>query len=74
MRNKTNHYNFSPRQTQVVRCIIKGLSNKEIAKHLGLSEETVKEYIGTTFRKAQVNNRTALAVKVLRLSQVDVGK
>jgi len=50
---------------QVVKYVIKGFSNKEIASALGLSEDTVKEYLSNAFRKAGVNNRTALAVKFL---------
>jgi len=65
MRKKNKRCNFSRREMQVVKYVIKGFSNKEIASALGLSEDTVKEYLSNAFRKAGVNNRTALAVKIL---------
>lgn len=65
MRNKINYSNFSRRETQVIKYVSKGFSNKEIASVLGLSENTVKEYLGNVFRKTGVNNRTALVVKTL---------
>lgn len=65
MRNKINYCNFSRRETQVIKYVSKGFSNKEIASVLGLSENTVKEYLSNVFRKTGVNNRTALVVKIL---------
>jgi len=65
MQRKNKYYNLSRREMQVVKYLLRGFSNKEIALVLGLSEDTVKEYLGNTFRKVKVNNRTALAVKIL---------
>lgn len=65
VKRKNKHYNLSRREMQVVKYLLKGFSNKEIASVLDLSEDTVKEYLGNAFRKAKVNNRTALAVKIL---------
>lgn len=66
MREKNNRDNFSLRENQVVNYVLKGFSNKQIALVLNLSENTVKEYLGNIFRKTGVNNRTALAVKILQ--------
>ncbi|HCJ67278.1 MAG TPA: hypothetical protein DHV62_08160 [Elusimicrobia bacterium] len=65
IKDKINHYGFSHQEMQVVKCVIKGLSNKEIASVLDISENTVKEYLSNIFRKAGVSNRTTLAVKIL---------
>jgi two-component system, NarL family, nitrate/nitrite response regulator NarL len=49
------------RERQVVLLIADGLSNKEAARRLGLSEGTIKIYLYNIYRKLHVNNRTALA-------------
>jgi two-component system NarL family response regulator len=49
---------FTPRQTQVLRHVAAGLSNKEISERMHLAEVTVKMHIGSIFRFLNVNNRT----------------
>jgi len=49
---------LTPRQEQVLRCICNGLSNKAIAHHLNLQENTVKMYVKMIFAKLNVNSRT----------------
>ena len=49
------------RERQVVLLIADGLSNKEVARRLQLSEGTVKIHLHNIYQKLQVNNRTALA-------------
>jgi DNA-binding NarL/FixJ family response regulator len=49
---------LSPRQTQVLRLMIRGLPNKEICRELGLSENTVKIHIGSVLRGLRARNRT----------------
>lgn len=45
-----------------VRALLRqGLSNKQIARQLGLSEGTVKNYLSEIFRVLQVSNRTQAA-------------
>ncbi|MEN8176103.1 MAG: response regulator transcription factor [Pseudomonadota bacterium] len=50
------------RQVEVLRLIGLGQSNKEIARALGLSENTVKIHVAAIFRALNVNNRTQAAV------------
>ncbi len=50
------------RETQVLRHLALGLSNKEIAKTLSISVETVKEHVQHVLRKIDVNDRTQAAV------------
>ncbi|MBE6425353.1 MAG: response regulator transcription factor [Thermoguttaceae bacterium] len=54
------------REEQVLRCIVQGKSNKEIAVHLNVSAETVKEHIQHIFRKLGVHARTEAAVWAIR--------
>lgn len=49
---------LTPRQEQVLRCICSGLSNKQIARELKLTEATVKMHIKMIFAKLGVNSRT----------------
>lgn len=54
------------RETQVLRHIALGLSNKEIARSLSISVETVKEHVQNILRKIKVSDRTQAAVWALR--------
>jgi DNA-binding NarL/FixJ family response regulator len=49
---------LTPRQEQVLRCICSGLSNKQIARELKLTEATVKMHVKMIFAKLSVNSRT----------------
>lgn len=53
---------LTPRQLEVLRCLADGLSNKQIAYQLGLSEGTVKIHITLLMRALEVSNRV-MAVK-----------
>jgi DNA-binding NarL/FixJ family response regulator len=52
---------LTSREQEITRLVSTGLSNKEIAQHLNISEATVKIHMHNIFRKLRVNNRTALA-------------
>jgi DNA-binding NarL/FixJ family response regulator len=56
----------TPRESQVLRNIALGLSNKEIARSLGISVETVKEHVQNILRKLPVGDRTQAAVWAVR--------
>lgn len=49
------------RQQEVIRLVSKGLSNKEIAQQLGITERTVKFHVGVILESLQVRNRYELA-------------
>jgi DNA-binding NarL/FixJ family response regulator len=57
---------LTPREMQVLRHMALGLSNKEIAKSLTISVETVKEHVQNILRKLSVNDRTQAAVWAVR--------
>lgn len=54
---RTDVYGLSDRELQVLHCISDGLSNKEIAEKLFLSEGTVKNYISSIYSKLDVRDR-----------------
>ena len=51
---------LTPREKEVVRCVIAGARNKQIADHLGIAEHTVKLHRGQVMKKLGVNTVTAL--------------
>jgi len=53
---------LSFREKQLAALVAKGFPNKQIAYETGLTEGTVKEYLNRIYIKAQVGNRTQLAV------------
>ena len=57
---------LTQRETQVLRHVALGLSNKEIAKSLEISVETVKEHVQNILRKITVSDRTQAAVWAVR--------
>lgn len=52
---------LTPRQHEVIRLVVEGKSNKEIASSLGTSESTVRAHLGSIFRALGVSNRTQVA-------------
>ena len=61
---------LTPREMEVLRLAAEGLSNKEIAAALVLSEKTVKNRISNIFAKLQVNDRTQAVLHALRTGLV----
>jgi DNA-binding NarL/FixJ family response regulator len=57
---------LTPRETQVLRHIALGLSNKEIGRSLEISVETVKEHMQNVMRKLEVSHRTQAAIWAVR--------
>jgi DNA-binding NarL/FixJ family response regulator len=57
---------MTKREADVARGAVEGLSNREIAQTLGLSEHTVKNYLFKIFDKLGVSNRVELVLSCLR--------
>jgi two-component system, NarL family, nitrate/nitrite response regulator NarL len=53
---------LSRREEQVLNCLTRGLSNKEIARQLALAEKTIKHHVSELFYKLQVRNRVEAAI------------
>ena len=61
---------LTPRELEVLRFLTDGLSNKEVAATLVLSEKTVKNHINNIFTKLRVNDRTQAILHALRTGLV----
>jgi two-component system, NarL family, response regulator LiaR len=55
------------RELEILKLAARGMNNKDIAKHLGLSLRTVKGYMVEIFTKLRVGSRTEAVVTSLRL-------
>lgn len=55
---------LTPREFEVLGWLVRGQSNKDIAKQLGIEEQTVKNHLRPIFQKFGVTRRTELLVKV----------
>jgi two-component system nitrate/nitrite response regulator NarL len=61
---------LSRREVEVVRCVAEGLSNREIAQRLGLTEHTVKNYLFRIFDKLGVSKRVEVVLYAYSLGSV----
>jgi len=57
---------LSEREMEVLACVVRGLSNKEIASLLGISHQTVKNHVTAILRKFGVEDRTQAVVYALK--------
>ena len=64
---------FTPRQLDVLHCLMRGRANKLIARELGLTEGTVKIHIAAILRVLQVRNRTEAVVRARELGVRELG-
>lgn len=57
---------LSPRETEIVQLLADGLSNKQIARRIGISETTVKGYLSQLFEKLGAADRAHAVALALR--------
>jgi two-component system, NarL family, nitrate/nitrite response regulator NarL len=65
-------YGLTPRELEVVGCIVEGCSNRDIAKQFTISEETVKRHLSNVFDKTGVSTRLELALFAIAHKLVEV--
>ena len=65
---------LSQRELQVLQLAADGLSNKEIAAELVISDKTVKNHIANIFSKLQVNDRTQAILYALRKGLISMSQ
>jgi NarL family two-component system response regulator LiaR len=57
---------LTEREQEVLHLIARGLSNREIARELGISEKTVKTYVGNILSKLHLADRTQAAIYAIK--------
>ncbi len=63
---------LTTREQEVIRLIARGLTNKEIARDLFISEKTVKNHVSNIFKKIDVADRTQAAVYAIKNNLADI--
>jgi DNA-binding NarL/FixJ family response regulator len=59
------HMALTPREREILGCIVRGLSNREIGVELGVSEGTVRIHVSHVLEKLCVSDRTQAAVAAI---------
>lgn len=59
-------YHISQRELEILELVAEGLSNREIAKKLFLSEGTTRNYVTVLLEKFELRDRTQLAIRFLK--------
>jgi two-component system, NarL family, response regulator len=63
---------LTPRESDVLRYLPVGASNRTIAAALGVSDETVKTHVSNVLAKLQVENRAQAAVQTLKRGLISI--
>ena len=63
---RTASPSLTARELQVLELLVTGMRNKEMASHLGISEDTVRAHVKGVFAKFQVHDRTAALAEAIR--------
>jgi NarL family two-component system response regulator LiaR len=65
---------LSKRELDVLRLLARGLANKQISRHLGIAEKTVKTHVSSILGKLGVQSRTQAALYAGRIGLVPLGE
>ena len=63
---------LTKRELEIIKLLVGGLYNKEIAHNLNISEKTVKNHISSIFKKINVSDRTQAAVYAIKNNLVEI--
>jgi two-component system NarL family response regulator len=64
--------NLTPREHQVLQLVVKGLTNKEIGRALGISDNTARNHVNSIIEKLEVSDRTEAATIAIRQGLVSM--
>jgi DNA-binding NarL/FixJ family response regulator len=63
---RISRYGLTPRELSVLRLVTVGLTDKEIAKRLGISAETARKHVANIRRKMGASSRTEASVRAVK--------
>jgi len=63
-------YLLAPKENEVANLVAEGLTNRDVAKKLGVGEHTVSNYLFRIYEKLGISSRVELALYVVRQKQV----
>ncbi|PYQ78595.1 MAG: hypothetical protein DMG01_11190 [Acidobacteria bacterium] len=66
MGNTSRHIDLTPRERDVVRGVVAGWKNRQMAQEFGLTEQAVKNVLSNVYHKCHVRNRLELAMFAMR--------
>ncbi len=64
LRSAKRRFQFTEREVGVVQHLLKGMTNKQIANEMGVTEQTVKEHIKNVMKKTKTPTRTAILLAI----------
>ena len=74
-RDSSDHADkLSPREKEVLKALTAGLSNKEIARQLCITEQTVKAHFSSIYRKLNVTTRSQAILGAVKNGLVDLNR
>ncbi|MCD7807960.1 MAG: response regulator transcription factor [Erysipelotrichaceae bacterium] len=66
---QSNNYDLTIKEKEVLKCIIKGYTNKDISEELVISLSTVKTHVSNIYSKLGVKNRSQ-AIRIAKENNI----
>jgi len=63
---------LTPRENEILRMLVKGLTNKEMGRVLGISENTARNHVNSIIEKLQVSDRTEAATTAIQQGLISI--
>ena len=64
---------LTERELEVIKALAQGMSDRQIARSLGISEKTVRNHTSNIYRKLHIFDRTQAVIYAVREGVIDVG-
>lgn len=71
-RSRGKDMGLTKREKDVLNCLVKGMSNMEIAERLFISDKTVKIHVGKIFKKLNAKSRSQAVLNAVKFELVEV--